>query len=158
MDLLSIFQSLENSGPGTLVRQSIWMFPVIQCFHLLALALLGGSVLVLDLRMFGLGLQAPSTADLSRRLHPWMLAAWVTINVTGILMFLSEAIKCYYSPPFFYKMGFLLVASIYTFTYRRGVAVAEPGQVSAGKLKLTAALSMLLWFGVAFSGRWIAFY
>lgn len=158
MDLLPLFQGFENSALGTLVRQSIWMFPVIQCFHLLALALLGGTVIALDMRMLGLGLQTPSVPDLARKLHPWMLIGLITIIVTGVLMFLSEAVKCYYSPPFFYKMGFLLVATIYTFTVRRRVAASEPGSVSPGRFKLTALLSMTLWFAVAFSGRWIAFY
>ena len=66
MDLLPLFQSLENSTLGLIVRQSIWMFPVIECFHLLSLALLGGTVLVLDMRMLGLGLRSQPTAELAR--------------------------------------------------------------------------------------------
>ena len=73
-------------------------------------------------------------------------------------MFLSEAIKCYFSPPFFLKMSLLLLATIYTFTLRRRVAGAEPGRIAPWLVRLTAVVSLALWFGVGFSGRWIAFY
>ncbi len=164
MDLLALFQSLESTGLGGAVRQSIWMFPVIQCFHLLGLSLLGGSVLILDLRMLGVGLQDQqqpprfTTADLARKLQPFLSGALALTVATGILMFLSEAVKCYYSPPFFYKLTLLAIATLYTFTVRRKAALADPASISNGRLKLTALLSMMLWFGVGFSGRWIAFY
>ncbi len=157
MDLLPLFQWFEATTPGTIVRESIWMFPMIQCFHLLALSLLGGTVLALDMRMLGFGLTATPVAELGRRLLPWMKASLIVINVSGILMFLSEAIKCFYSPPFFYKITLLLLAMIYTFTFRQRV-VETSESAAPSKLKITALLSLALWFGVGFSGRWIAFY
>ena len=156
MDFLPLFQWFEATTPGTIVRESIWMFPVIQCFHLLALSLLGGSVLTVDMRMLGLGLTTTPIAELGRRLHPWMVISLISIIVTGIPMFLSEAIKCFYSPPFFYKISFLIVAMIFTFTWRRRVLQSEAA--TASRLKITALVSLALWFGVGFSGRWIAFY
>ena len=152
------FHSLEATFLGTVVRQSLWMFPVIECFHLLALALLGGTVLAVDMRLLGIGLQSQPSGDLVRKLQPFMTWALVTSIVTGLLMFLSEAIKCYFSPPFWYKMLLLLLASLFAFTLRRKVALAEPGRFSPMVVKLTALVSMTLWFGVGFAGRWIAFY
>ena len=152
------FHALEASFLGTAVRQSLWLFPVIECFHLLALALLGGTVLAVDMRLLGVGLQSQPSSELLRKLQPWMTWALVTSIVTGVLMFLSEAIKCYFSPPFWYKMILLLLASLFAFTIRRRVVMAEPGRMSPLVLKVTALVSMALWFGVGFSGRWIAFY
>ena len=152
------FHTLEATYLATAVRQSLWLFPVIECFHLLALALLGGTVLAVDMRLLGWGLQAQPTSELLRKLQPWMIWALGTSIVTGVLMFLSEAIKCYFSPPFWYKMTLLVLASLFAFTIRRRVAMAAPGRVSPLVLKLTALVSMALWFGVGFSGRWIAFY
>ena len=151
---LSLFQWLEATAVGTTVRQSLWLFPVIECIHLLALALLGGTVLAVDMRLLGLGLKAQPAAELEQKLEPWMTGALVTSIVTGILMFLSEAIKCYYSPPFWYKMGLLLLATLYAFTIRRKVLRSVSGLAT----KTAAMVSLALWFGVAFSGRWIAFY
>lgn len=157
-NLEPLFQSFESGGLGNIVRQSIWLFPVIECFHLLALSLLGGTVIALNLRMLGFGLRSQTNASLARMLLPWLLGGLVCMYATGIPMFLSEAVKCYFSPPFWYKMGLLLVATIFTFTIHRRVLLAEPGRVAAPLVRLTALASLALWFGVGFSGRWIAFY
>lgn len=153
-----LFHSIEATWLATVVRQSLWLFPVIECIHLLALALLGGTVLAVDLCLLGFGLKSQPSSELVRKLHPWMVSALVTSIVSGILMFLSEAIKCYFSPPFWYKMTLLVLATLFAFTIRRRVALAEPGRIAPVFLKLTALVSMALWFGVGFSGRWIAFY
>lgn len=155
MDLLPLFQWFEATKIGTVVRESLWLFPVIQCGHLLALAMLGGSVLVVDLRLLGLGLREQSVEVLAQRIHPWLVGSLVAIIATGILMFLSEALKCFYSPPFWYKMALLVMATLFAFTVRRRVLAASTGQM---RQRLTAAVSMALWLGVGFSGRWIAFY
>ena len=151
-----LFQWFEATTIGTVVRESLWMFPLIQCIHLLSLALLGGVLLAVDLRLLGLGLRTQPVAALARQLRPWLIGALATIIGTGIPMFLSEAIKCYFSPPFFYKMGFLLLATVFTFTVRQRVLNAAPGPPMVEKL--TAMASMALWVGVGISGRWIAFY
>ncbi|MBM3795543.1 MAG: hypothetical protein FJW31_16115 [Acidobacteria bacterium] len=155
MDLLQLFQWFEATAIGTAVRESLWMFPAIQCGHLLTLALLGGAVLVVDLRMLGLGLTAQPINELAAKVHPWMVAAWAGIIVTGIPMFLSEAVKCFYSPPFWYKIGLLVLASAYTLTIRRRVTAAQPDSRRAAPVALA---SLVLWSGVGFAGRWIAFY
>lgn len=156
--MLPFFQSLEASALGTAVRQSLWLFPVIECIHLLALSLLFGTVLAVDLRMLGFGLRSQPSSELSRKLQPWMVGALSTSIATGIPMLLSEAVKCYYSPPFWYKMTLLALAIIFSFTVRRNVALAEPGRIAPALVRLTALVSLALWFGVGFSGRWIAFY
>ena len=155
MNLLPLFQWFEATALGTVVRQSLWMFPVIECIHLLALSMLGGAVLVVDLRLLGLGLRAQPAAELGRKMLPWMAGALAVSITTGILMFLSEAIKCFYSPPFWYKMGLLILASLFAFTVRRKVLAGGSQPI---RYRLTAVTSMALWLGVAFSGRWIAFY
>ena len=158
INLQPLFQWFEATTIGTTVRQSLWMFPIIECIHLLALAMLGGVVLAVDMRLLGFGLKTLTPAELSRKLQPWLIGSLIVIIGTGIPMFLSEAIKCYFSPPFFYKMGLLLIATVFTFTVRRRVAGAQSSLISSTKARLTAAVSLGLWFGVGFAGRWIAFY
>lgn len=158
MDLLPLFQWFEATALGTAVRQSLWLFPVIECIHLLGLAMLGGTVLAVDMRLLGLGLIAQPSAELQRKLQPWMVGALWTCIVTGVLMFLSEAVKCYYSPPFWYKMSLLVLATVFAFSVRRRVALREAAQTTPILTRLTAVVSLALWFGVGFSGRWIAFY
>ena len=158
MDLLPLFQWFEATFVGTKVRESLWMFPVIECFHLLALAMLGGAVIAGDLRLLGFGLREQPAPELANKLHPWLRLGFWGMILTGVPMFLSEAIKCYYSPPFWYKIGTLLIATIFTFTVRRSIAAKSGDAARAGVTRLTALASLSLWFGVAFAGRWIAFY
>ena len=158
MDLLPFFQWCEDTALGQVIRDSLWLFPVIEAIHLLALALLGGCILVVDLRLLGFGLRSESAANLARYIHPWLVGSLLTMVATGVPMFLSEAIKCYYSPPFWYKMSFLAVAVPYTFSLRRRVAGADPARVGPVWGRLVALTSLALWFCVGFSGRWIAFY
>ena len=155
MDLLPLFQWFEATGIGTTIRESLWLFPLIQCGHLLALAMLGGAVLVVDLRLLGLGLRAEPLGQLAAQVHPWLVGSLAAIIGTGFLMFLSEALKCFYSPPYWYKMGLLVVATVFALTVRRRVLRNEVGRVGAG---LTAVTSRGLWLGVGVAGRWIAFY
>lgn len=158
MDLLRYFEWCETTAIGVAVRDSLWLFPVIEAVHLLALSLLGGTILLVDLRLLGFGLRNQPTAQLARAAQPWLLGALAAMVATGVPMFLSEPIKCYYSPPFWYKMSFLAVAMLYTFTVRRRVATADPAKVGPLWGKLAALASLGLWFCVGFSGRWIAFY
>lgn len=158
MDLLPVFQWLEDTTIGVVIRDSLWLFPVIEAVHLLALALIGGTILIVDLRLLGFGIRSQSSAALAKALHPWLVGGLMTMVATGVPMFLSEAIKCYYSPPFWYKMSFFVVALLYTFTVRKRVAAADAAALGPIWGRLSAFVSLGLWFCVGFSGRWIAFY
>ena len=158
MSWLPFFEWCETTTLGLAIRDSLWLFPVIESVHLLALGLLGGAVLVVDLRLLNLGLRKQSTIDVARSAQPWLMGSLATMLLTGVLLFTSESIKCYYSPPFWYKMSFLATAMLFTFTVRRKVAAADALRVGPIWGKLVALISLGLWFGVGFSGRWIAFY
>ena len=156
MTLFDVFQSLENSGIGSTIRESNWAFAVIESVHLLALAVMGGSVLLVDMRMLGLGLTERPVRELAQSTMRYMSIALVVLIVTGIGLFLSEAVKCFYSTPFWVKMSSLLLATLFTYTIRRRVVLA-PANPAQGTARTVAVLSLVLWFTVAASGRWIGF-
>jgi len=155
--LLPYFQWLEKFWLGQLIVGSNWLFPVIESVHLLALAVLGGSVLIVDMRMLGLGLRDRAVAEIARDARPWMIRALIVMILSGVSLFLAEPIKCYYSPAFWVKMWSLALATIYTFTLRTRVARTEPVRNTARLQMLAGALSIALWFTVAAGGRWIGF-
>ena len=97
MSLQPFFQWCEASMVGVAVRESAWAFAVIESMHLLALSVIGGAVLVVDLRLLGLGLRHQPVRDLARDVQPWLNRSLVVMIVTGVLLFLSESMKCYYS-------------------------------------------------------------
>ena len=157
MSLLPFFEWCEATALGTAIRNSLWLFPVIESFHLLALALIGGAVLVVDLRMLGLGLRRQPVAQLARDAQPWLAGGLVVMVTSGILLFTSEAIKCYYSQAFWTKMTFLWPAIVFTFTVRRRVAAADETRVGPLWSKLVALTSVTMWSVVGAAGRWIGF-
>jgi hypothetical protein len=157
MSLLPFFQWLEASSVGHAISTSPWAFAVIESGHLLGLATIGGAVLLVDLRMLGLGLRRETVADVARDAHPWLVASLLVMLATGIPLFLSEPIKCYYSTPFWVKMTCLLLAIVFTFTVRRKVTLADGTRMRPIWYKLVAVVSLALWFGVGASGRWIGF-
>jgi len=156
MSLLPFFEWCENTAVGNAIRDSLWLFPVIESFHLLALALIGGAILVVDLRLAGLGLRQP-VAQLARDVQPWLLGGLVVMVASGILLFTSEAVKCYYNTAFWTKMSFLFPAILFTFTVRRKIATADETRPRPLWSKLVALVSLTLWFVVGASGRWIGF-
>jgi hypothetical protein len=76
--------------------------------------------------------------------------------VTGIGLFFSEAVKCFYSTPFWVKMSSLFLAILFTYTIRRRVVMGATDP-ARGTARTVAVLSLVLWFSVAASGRWIGF-
>lgn len=157
MSLLSFFQWCEASAIGNAIRTSAWAFAVIESVHLLGLASIGGAVLLIDLRLLGLGLRRQPVAQLAREAQPWLIASLAVMLLTGVALFLSEAIKCYYSTPFWVKMTSLLLAIVFTFTVRRKVAMADETSVRPVWRKAVALTSLALWLSVGASGRWIGF-
>ena len=155
--LLPYFQAIEASAVSRLISTSPWAFAVIESVHLLALAVIGGAVLMVDFRFLGFGLTRQSIGELAREAQPWLVGSLIVMLVTGFFLFVSEPIKCYYSTPFWVKMTSLALAMLFTFTVRRKVALADESRVRPVLFKLVALVSLTLWSGVGAAGRWIGF-
>ncbi len=157
MNVLSFFTWCDNSALGEAIRGSLWLFPVIECFHLLALAVLGGSVLIVNLSLFGFGLGRRPSAQLWRSTWPWLAGSIAVMLLSGSLLFTSEAVKLYYHEAFWVKMTALLLALIFTATVQRRTALADPERITILRSRAVGLVSLLLWFTVGAGGRWIGF-
>lgn len=140
---------------GSSVRDTIWAFPVIETFHLLALAILLGSVLIVSLRVFGLGSRYMPAAQLARQFEPWMLASIAVLILSGIPMAFSEPDKCFESASFPIKMGLMVVGIVCQFTIQRKWLMND--RATAGKAKLAAVLSIAVWTLVGAAGKGIPY-
>jgi hypothetical protein len=154
MSLLNTFHWFEATRIGTYGRHSTYFFPSAEVGHLFGLTLLLGTVLVLNLRLLGAIMPRPSIPEIARATTP-LLWTGVALTLGSGLLFLAEAIKCYYNVAFWYKMGLLISAIVFQLIVHQKLKVA-PG-LSTGFTKGTAAISLILWFGVAVAGRAIAF-
>ena len=157
MNLLPVFERLEMTGIGEMIRSSLWLFPVIEAFHLVAFAVLGGVVIITDLRLLGLAMKSQPTAQIARDSRPWLKGSLVVVIISGVLLFLSEAVKCYYSIPFRIKISSLILAILFTWTLHRRVVNADEAALGPLKGRVAAVISLVLWGTVAWGGRWIGF-
>ena len=154
MTAFEVFDALEQTWIGQSIRESLWLFPAVEAVHLLGLAMLGGSVLVVDLRLLGTGLVRASVPAVLASARPWFLGSLLLMFSTGIPLFLSEAIKCYYNTSFWVKMSALAIGIVFTFGVRNPLARRD---ASRPLLAVVGVLSLAVWFTVAAAGRWIGF-
>lgn len=153
---VSFFIWCENTRLALWIKGTTWVFAIIETIHIIGLALLLGTMLIVDLRILGLGMRKQSTAELASELAPWTWAGLGVMILTGIPMFLSEAVRLYASTPFLLKMVFLICAVIFHFTLHRKVTGSEAAE-NAWQGKVAACVSLTCWLGVALAGRVIAF-
>jgi hypothetical protein len=161
MDLsafLPFFQWCDETTIGAYIRSKTWVFPVIETIHILALTVLFGSALLIDLRLMNAGMRKQPLTLLSRTLRPYMETSIVIILLTGISLFLSEALKCYGNFGFQFKMVALFLALVFHYgVVRRFDTSEERFKTSPVAAKLVALVSMILWFSVGVGGRAIGF-
>ena len=155
MSLLEIFYWLEYTPLLIAMRSSAWLFPAIATLHLIGLAIIGGAVLVVDLRLLGLGLTRQPAAQLARGAEPLLLSGIAIMLLTGPWLFMCFATKYYYLTPFWIKLASLAVVLVFTFTIRKRV-VSGPG-ITGPKHAMVAIASLSLWIAVALGGRLIGF-
>jgi hypothetical protein len=153
MSPLSWFTALAHSGLGHLMQNSKWGFAIVETVHLLALAILGGAVLIVDLRLLGVILKRESARVLGSDLSRLLLGSLVVMIVSGIGLLSEEALKCYYSPAFRWKMTLLAAAVVFYFTlHRRALLLIDKAAPTLWS-RAAAIVSLLLWLGVGVPGR-----
>lgn len=155
--LLPFFEWCDSTAIGQAIRDSRLLFPIIESLHLFALTVLLGTVVVLNLRLLGTGLRKQPMPLVARSLAPLTFWSLLAMLITGTLLFCSEALKCYDSPPFRVKMVALFLAIVFHWTVFYP-AVNSPTGPGRWRRIATAMVSMILWFGVATAGRAIGFY
>ncbi len=159
--MLSMFQWLEatyasvmDSAVGTSIHLSVWLFALTEAAHLLALAVVGCAVLIVDLRILGWGLTRQPVAQIAREVRPWLLGSLGGMAVTGFVMFTSLAASKYYThPAFWLKMSLLAAALALTFTVRQWIVSGDEARAARPIAKVVAVVSVLLWSSVAMMGR-----
>ena len=136
---------------GKAIRESVWLFPVVEIFHLLALAVLGAIVIILNARLVGIGFRGERGVTLSQEFRPWIFGCVVVMLVSGYLLFSTEAVKMYGNWAFQAKMIFLALALLYTYTIHLRLVARD--NLGAAVRWAAAIISVLLWTGVGLGGR-----
>ncbi|MCU1235846.1 MAG: putative rane protein [Candidatus Solibacter sp.] len=162
MPLFPLFQWINDTGVATAIRELDWVFPIIETVHVLAIALVAGTVAIVDLRLLGIVLKHERVSQVAGRVLPLTWAGFVAMFVSGGLLFLAEATKSYANPAFRLKMLLLFIAGlnplVFHSTIYRSVAAWDDARTTPWRARLTAALSLTLWSGIIVAGRAIAYY
>ena len=154
MSVLSICQALEATWIGTMVRETYWGYATPQLAHLLGMALFGGAVVVDDLRLLG-RLRRPAFSELSKQLMPLKWLGFIVVVGSGLALFMSDATRLYRNWAFLVKAALLLLVALNAGVFRAAVyRSVEPLPPSA---KVSAGLSLLLWFAIIVTSRLIGF-
>ena len=158
MDLTSVFHWFSGTWAAKLIGDSIWIFPAIEAVHIVALTVLLGAILFMDLQMLGFVRRDTPVGKLSNELDPWVFSSLIIILLSGFLLFSSEAMKLYFNVPFQVKMIALLLAIVFHFTVHRWIVRADSVRSRPVWSRVTAVISIMLWLTVGFSGRAIGFF
>lgn len=132
-----------------------WAFPAAEIFHILGFALLIGTIMLVDLRLLGLGMKKETSASLVQSTGPWTLLGLMVVLISGPLIFSSDPGLYVYNQVFRIKITMLVIAILYNWTLHRRVALKpDPGSFGV----VVGAVSMLMWASLIFDGIFIAFY
>lgn len=153
--MLEVFRWVEHTRLSVALRASTWGFAVIEMVHLLALALLGGAILVLGLRVLGVILVRQPLERVARGIAPLLAVGLCAMVCSGVLLVVDGPLRYYANAAFRMKMVLLAIAvSGGIPVYRAARRAGERGP-APGFLKWGAALSLALWLAVGLAGRLI---
>ena len=155
--VLEFFQWFEYSSLLIAMRSSPWLFPVIATFHLFGLVLIGSAVLIVDLRLLGLGLTRHSAAELARETDSLLLGGVAVMFVSGVPLLMCFGTKYYYLPAFWVKLLALSLAIAFASTVHRKVIRSDFAGHGNWPSRSVGLVSLALWSCVMLCGRLIGF-
>jgi hypothetical protein len=161
MDIAAILKWLETTALAGRIRDSLFLFPLIESTHVIGLALVFGTIGIIDLRLLGLASSERPFQRMWSDILKWTWAAFALTALTGALMFITNAGVYYHNFFFRTKMVLLALTGLnmlaFDLTARRTVERWDRAPSAPRAGKAVAAVSLVLWIGIIFMGRIIGF-
>jgi hypothetical protein len=152
---------LQRTSVAIQIRDSLFTFPVLESIHVIGLALVFGTIAILDLRLLGIASTERPVSRLMADVLKWTWAAFALTAVTGGLMFSTNAVVYFHNTFFRAKMVLLVLAAlnmlVFELTARRTMQRWDASGTTPPAAKIVATLSLLIWVGVIVAGRVIGF-
>ena len=157
----AIIQWMQNSDIGTGIRESIWLFPIVEATHVLALAFSVGVLVWFDLRLMGWGMKHQPISQVHKQIMPLAFCGFVVMFITGVLLFWSEAEKCYLSGFFRAKVAFLVLAGLnagfFELSTKKTIEDWDKYPIPPVKARMAGLVSIISWTAVIIAGRATAY-
>ncbi len=162
MELDALLRSLEATSVATAIRENESLFPWVESVHVLAIALVVGSIAIVDFRLIGLASLDRALTRVTANVLPCTWAAFVAAAITGALLFSSNATGYAHNSYFQAKFVFLVLAGInmsvfHLFVGRDIERWGAPPHATPLPARIAGAVSLLVWIGVVACGRWVGF-
>jgi hypothetical protein len=159
---VTIAHSLQSIGFLSDFSESILAYPIVLSTHLTCIALLGGMILMTNLRLLGLTFKSVTITEMVTSLRPWKRAGGTIMIGTGLLLATSEAEKYAPNPFFWTKMIILGLIGVHALVFRPIVynrtEELDRAAVIPTNVKVAAILSLILWTAMFTMGRLIAYW
>jgi hypothetical protein len=161
MSVLSFAQWVQSTAFFTALRGSAYVYPIVLSTHMIAIALFGGMILLLDVRLLGWTMRSYTLSEMVNQLRPLKRIGFLLLITCGLLMAGCKAEEYYYNAFFRTKMTLLALVGVHALIFRRGVyrntAALDGAPRIPAQAKLAASLSLILWTSLVIAGRGIGY-
>jgi cyanate permease len=161
MSLLAFFEQLAESQWSIDLHESQYAYSIIESIHVWTLCLFFGTVAMVDLRLLGWILPKVPFSEFGKRVLPWTVAGFIIMVITGTLLVYAIPVRTYQSIFFRTKMLLLVLAGLNLLIFHSrvfpSVAKWDVDTAPPKAARIAGALSLILWTGIVFSGRMIAY-
>ena len=159
--VVAFLKWLEATPVASGIRNSLFVFPLLESAHVIGLALVLGTIVVIDLRLLGVASRERSFTRMASDILKWTWAAFLLTAATGVLMFMTNAVVYSNNTAFRVKVVLLVLAGLNTLAFEltaaRTVQRWDRAPSAPPIAKAVATLSLVLWIAVIFAGRIIGF-
>lgn len=161
MTLHEFSEWLGGTPLSLLIQNTTWVIPMVQSIHIVSIAIVISAATMVDLRMLGVIGRGQPTAAYTSRYLPWIWPTLIVLLLSGSILIIAEPARSLQNPAFQTKMVLLILAMIFTFLLQRPLrqdpAYWELGGGRKAMAALFAVITLVLWVGIIFCGRWIAY-
>src|SRR5438552_14874858 len=161
MSPLAFFGWLADTSWSVDLHESQYAYPLIESIHVWAMSVFFGSVVMFDLRLLGWTMRKVPASEVVSRLLPLTIAAFVVMVISGTLLFFAIPLRSYQNIFFRGKMLLLLLAGLNVWFFHSRIypkfAAWDIAAVPPRRARIAGACSLVLWIGIVFSGRMIAY-
>jgi Family of unknown function (DUF6644) len=160
--LFQFAEWLAGFPASTALRESVWMYPVVESVHVLSLTMFVGTSVLWDMRLMGLLLKEVPITETKQRLMPWMMGGFMLMVASGAVLFFGDPVRFYLNIFFRIKAVLLAMAGLNAYFFHtspsaHNLLVWDRAPKTPFAARLAGSLSLLLWAGVIVAGRLIAY-